>query len=184
MIAKQASEVFSRARCLHDERAVEAALDEMAAAISGKLQGENPLLLCVMNGGLITAGKLLTRLAFPLQVDYLHVSRYRDEIRGGEFNWHREPSQSLSGRVVLLVDDVLDEGATLEKVVAYCREQGCKKVYVAVLVEKLHDHKLSDLQADFVGLQTEDYYLVGYGMDYKGYWRNAAGIFAIDAGDC
>ena len=184
MTPQRAAAVYSRCRCLHDEAAVEAALERMAADISAELKDEHPLLLCVMNGGLIPAGKLLTRLTFPLQVDYLHVSRYRDNTRGGEFAWHREPSADLSGRAVLLVDDVLDEGATLEKVAEYCQQRGCGRVWIAVLVEKLHEHKLSRLQADFVGLQTGDNYLVGYGMDYKGYWRNAPGIFAVDPADC
>ena len=184
MTPEQADAVFSRARCLYDRGAVEAALEQMSTDITVELQDKNPLFLCVMNGGLVPIGGLVSRLRFPLQLDYLHVSRYRGKTTGGQFKWHRKPAEALAGRTVLAVDDVLDESATMEQVLAYCREQGCERAYVAVLVEKQHNHKLSDLKADFVGLQTGDDYLVGYGMDYKGYWRNAPGIFAIDPADC
>jgi len=184
MRPEQASQVLERATCLYQEAEIEAVLDNMASAITKRLGADNPILTCVMNGGLITAGKLATRLNFPLEIDYLHVSRYRDKTSGGEFQWHRHPQASLKGRVALIVDDILDEGATLDHIVSYYKQQGCKEVYVAVLVDKLHDHKLASIEADFVGVQAHDEYLVGYGMDYKGYLRNAQGIYAIAAQDC
>ena len=172
--------ISARARCLFTEEAVEKALDKMANDITAALASSNPVLLCVMNGGLITAGKLATRLAFPLQIDYLHATRYRQQTSGADLQWKAYPSLPLQDRVVLIVDDILDEGATLEKIIDYCSSQGARRVYTAVLVEKMHDRKLVDIAADFVGLQAGDYYLYGYGMDFKGYLRNAAGIFAVD----
>ena len=82
----------------------------------------------------------------------------------------------------LVVDDILDEGTTLESIVEYCKKQEAAEVFTAVLIEKLHDHKLSNIVADFVGLKVDDCYIYGYGMDYKGYLRNAPGIFAINEG--
>ena len=171
--------VSTRARCLYTAQQVEAALDAMAVAISGEIGDSNPIILCVMNGGLIVTGSLATRLNFPLQMDYLHVTRYRNETSGADLQWKSYPASSLEDRVVLVVDDILDEGATLERILAYCIEQGASRVLSAVLIEKLHARKLSPIKADFIGLQVEDFYLYGYGMDYKGYLRNAAGIFAI-----
>ncbi|HJN96546.1 MAG: hypoxanthine-guanine phosphoribosyltransferase [Gammaproteobacteria bacterium] len=176
---EQISAVSKRARCLHTEQQVEAALDAMAAAITERLHDSNPVLLCIMNGGLIVCGKLATRLNFPLQMDYLHATRYRDKTVGADLQWKSYPVTPLAGRVVLIVDDILDEGATLASIVEYCTKQGASEVLTAVLVEKQHARKLSDLQADFVGLEVEDFYFYGYGMDYKGYLRNAAGIFAV-----
>ena len=80
---------------------------------------------------------------------------------------------------VLVVDDILDEGLTLAAILAYCHEQGASAVYSAVLVEKLHKRRASGLAADFVGVQVEDRYVFGYGMDYHGYWRNVKGIYAV-----
>lgn len=171
--------VSSRARCLYTEAEVEKALDRMAQDITAKLEDSDPLVLCVMSGAVIVTGKLLTRLNFPLQLDYLHATRYRDATRGGELTWERHPSAALKERTVLIVDDIFDEGVTLAHIVEYCREQGCKRVFVAVLVNKIHNRKSTQLKADFVGLDTEDCYLFGYGMDYRGYLRNATGIYAV-----
>jgi hypoxanthine phosphoribosyltransferase len=176
---EQISAVRKRACCLHTEQQVEAALDAMAVAITKRLSDSNPVLLCIMNGGLIVCGKLATRLNFLLQMDYLHATRYRDKTVGADLQWKSYPETPLAGRVVLVVDDILDEGATLQNIIEYCSAQGASEVLSAVLVEKQHKRKLPDLQADFVGLEVDDFYLYGYGMDYKGYLRNAAGIFAV-----
>lgn len=175
--------VSARAHCLYPEAEVEAALDRMAQSITAELADANPILLCVMNGAVVVTGRLATRLDFPLQIDYLHATRYRDTTRGGELEWQHYPSASLADRTVLIVDDILDEGVTLARIVDYCRDQGCRRVAVAVLVNKLHTRKHGKIKADFVGLDTDDFYLYGYGMDYKGYLRNAAGIYAVAAED-
>ena len=91
--------------------------------------------------------------------------------------WILKPGTPLTCRTVLIVDDILDEGLTLEAIYQYCREKGAVSIYSAVLVDKILDRP-KPVQADFVGLQTENYYLFGYGMDYKGYLRNASGIYA------
>jgi hypoxanthine phosphoribosyltransferase len=180
---QQLLEISRRARCLHSETEVEGALDTMAAAINAQLRDSNPILLCIMNGGLIVTGKLATRLRFPLQLDYLHATRYRDKTVGAELKWKSYPSLPLAGRVLLVIDDILDEGKTLEAILSYCRQQGAAQIYTAVLVDKLHDRKRSSVKADFVGLEVADYYLYGYGMDYKGYLRNAPGIYAVAEAD-
>ncbi|HIF87834.1 MAG TPA: hypoxanthine-guanine phosphoribosyltransferase [Gammaproteobacteria bacterium] len=180
MTPEQISQVSRRARCLYSESAVERALDNMVTAISAKIGASNPIVLCVMNGGLITTGKLAMRLDFPLQLDYLHATRYREHTSGSDqLHWEAYPKLGLTDRVVLVVDDILDQGLTLERVLSYCREQGAAAVYVAVLIDKMPARKLSSVTADFVGLEIGDDYVFGYGMDYKGYLRNAAGIFAV-----
>ena len=179
MTPELTEEIVGRSTCLHDKGEVESALDSMAASISAELSSKNPLLICIMHGGLITSGKLATRLDFPLQMDYLHATRYRGGTSGKDLQWKVYPSESLRGRHVLLVDDIMDVGTTLKLIVEYCLQQGCESVHTAVLLNKLHTRKEPDVVADFVGLEVADYYLFGYGMDYKGYLRNAPGIFAI-----
>jgi hypoxanthine phosphoribosyltransferase len=132
-----------------------------------------------MTGGLIVSSELFTRLQFPVQLDYLHATRYQGTRGGNVLKWITQPSQDLRGRTLLVVDDILDEGLTLAAILEYCWEQGAEAVYSAVLVEKIHERKLDDLQADFVGLRVEDRYLFGYGMDYHGYLRNVKGIYAV-----
>jgi hypoxanthine phosphoribosyltransferase len=170
--------VRSEADCLASVEQAEVALDNMAEAITARHQNNNPLIICVMNGGLIVTGCLLSRLDFPLEQDYLHATRYRGETQGGELNWVVEPHHSLKDRHVLIVDDILDEGYTLAAIVTYCQKAGAASVETAVLVEKMHNRK-QGLQADYVGMNMDDRYLFGYGMDYKGFLRNAPGIFAV-----
>jgi len=172
-------QVLAGADLLYSQQEVEQALDRMAVDIKALLGERNPLLVCVMTGGLVPAGELFTRLDFPVQLDYLHATRYQGTQGGTELKWICEPSRSLRGRTVLVVDDILDEGLTLAAILDYCRAQGAAAVYSAVLIEKLHSRKPDDLKADFVGLQAEDRYLFGYGMDYHGYLRNVKGIYAV-----
>ncbi len=173
-------EVYMRSTKLFTTQEVEQALDRMAAQIHEKLQDTNPVLLCVMVGGMVPMGNLLPRLDFPLEVDYVHATRYRGELFGGELHWKVRPSMQLRGRTVLIVDDILDGGITIASIIDSILELGAEKVYTAVLVDKYLKRVPGGLpQADFVGLQIEDHYIFGYGMDYHEYLRNAPGIFVV-----
>ena len=172
--------IYENSTCLFTTKEVEAALDKMAIKIHQKLQDKNPVILCVMIGGLVPLGNLLPRLDFPLEVDYVHATRYCGEISGGELHWKVRPSLSLSGRTVLIVDDILDGGVTLAAIVAEVKLMGATEVYTAVLVDKHHKRVENGLKhADFVGLEVDDHYIFGYGMDYNEYLRNAPGIFVV-----
>jgi hypoxanthine phosphoribosyltransferase len=179
MTPEQIVGVQSRSTRLHGEETVEAALDSMAVSINAELASKNPLVICIMHGGLITSGKLATRLDFPLQLDYLHATRYRGETSGNDLEWKVFPSAPLKDRAVLLVDDIFDVGTTLKLIVEYCKQQGCASVQTAVLLDKQHNRKEAGIKVDFVGLKVADQYLFGYGMDYKDYLRNVSGIYAI-----
>lgn len=170
---------YRNAECLYSEREVNLALGQMAVDIQHQLAGSNPLILCVMNGALLTTAQLAIRLSIPLQLDYLHVSRYQGATRGGEVQWHSEPRIPLIDRKILIVDDILDEGYTLKAIQEYCRSQGAEQVMSAVLVQKQHARKHPQIDADFVGLMVDDHYVFGYGMDYKDHLRNLPGIYAL-----
>ncbi len=174
-------EIYQTAELLHGMDEIQTAIDTMAKEIAQDLQAESPILIPVMTGGLIFAGALLPRLGFPLQLDYLHATRYRGDCEGGLIHWLAEPKTSLKNRVVLIVDDILDGGVTLREIVAYCREHGAEKVYTAVLVDKVGARDDKGLQrADYTGLECDNRFVFGYGMDYKEYLRNAPGIFAVN----
>ena len=152
----------------------------MAIKIHQQLHDKNPVILCVMIGGLVPLGNLLPRLDFPLEVDYVHATRYRGGIRGGELHWKVRPSLDLTGRTVLVVDDILDGGVTLAAILAEMKTLGAAEVFCAVLVDKYHKRVENGLKnADFVGLEVDDHYIFGYGMDYNEYLRNAPGIFVV-----
>lgn len=175
-----ARRAMAEADCLVDNARVEAALDQLAERITEKLADSDPLVFTVMNGGLVLAGRLLPKLNFPLEVSYLHASRYGHALNGTLLDWRVRPTQDLRGRTVLVLDDILDEGWTLQAILEHLKAEGAAEVYSAVLVHKDHQRKAyPGMRADFTGLDVADRFLFGCGMDYKGYWRNAPGIYAL-----
>ncbi len=179
---KAADKVLAESDLLVTESDVIAAIARIADEMTAELKDANPVLICCMNGGLAFAGQLLTKLVFPLQLDYVHATRYGHEINGKSLDWKVRPQIDLHGRIVVLLDDILDEGVTLAAIADYCRQLGAANVMMAVLVEKLHLRKITPgMRADFTGIEVGDRFLFGYGLDYKGYWRNAPGIYAIKA---
>jgi hypoxanthine phosphoribosyltransferase len=176
---EESQTVLVRAERLFTPAEVEAAVDRMAEEINLRLCDENPLLLCVMVGGMVLGGMLLPRLRFPLQVDYLHVTRYHGDTSGSQIRWIKHPDIPLRGRVVLVVDDVLDEGITLAAIVEACEAEGAREILTAVLVDKVRERPEGVARTNFTGIQTVDRYLFGYGMDFKNYLRNADGIYAV-----
>ena len=164
--------------CLCNTTKLIKVLDSLAEKITFDLKDKNLLILCVMTGGIIPVGHLATRLNFPLQIDYIHATRYCGETSGGELHWIHEPTISLKNRNVLIVDDIFDEGITLLEINKYCNEKGAAEVYSAVLVNKIHNRKVN-FKPNYVGLEMEDRYLFGFGMDYKNYLRNVKAIHAV-----
>ncbi len=173
-------DVFAKATCLYSKTEVDTALDRMATEISGELAQSNPIFLCVVVGGIVALGNLLPRLDFPLEVDYIHATRYRNTTRGHEVTWKAQPNIKLAGRTVVIVDDILDGGITLQEIVNYCEAQHAADIYTAVLVDK-RDARLQGglAKAHFTGLEVDNHYVFGFGMDYKGYLRNAPGVYVV-----
>lgn len=180
MSQQRYQDCLAAADCLFDNERVEQAIDRMAVELTEAVADQEPLLLCVMNGAIVLAGKLLPRLPFALQVDHVHATRYRGELQGADLQWLYRPAAPLDGRCVVLVDDILDEGDTLAGIRDWCLREGAARVLTAVLVDKQHDRRCQQLpEADHTGLVAPDRYLFGYGMDVRGYWRNAPGIYAL-----
>ncbi len=170
--------ILADAERLFDRKAVEAAIDRLAVRLTLAYAESRPVLVCVLTGGIMFTGDLLKRLAFPLTLDYLHATRYRGETEGEEVHWLAQPVTPLAGRLVLLVDDVLDHGDTLAAARSVLLRQGAAAVHTVVLVDKQRQ-SAKPLQADHVALKAPDRYLFGRGMDYKGYWRNLDAIYAV-----
>lgn len=180
-ITSQYDDILGKAECLYDRDQVMRAIDKMAAEMTAKLAHSNPIIISVMTGALIVTGHLLVRLPFPLEIDYIHATRYRGTNRGGDLHWLVEPRLNLEGRTVVIVDDILDGGLTLSAIMDYCRQAKAKHVYTAVLVDKKRVREPGgNVTADFIGLTTEDKFLFGFGLDYEEYLRNAPGIYAVD----
>jgi hypoxanthine phosphoribosyltransferase len=173
-------DILDKAECLHDLAALEKALDKMAAAITKKLGESNPIVICVMTGAVVAIGHLLTRLHFPLQVDYIHATRYRGSTRGGDLHWLVEPRLDLKERTVLIIDDIMDGGLTLSAIIDYCKQAGASETYSAAIVNKVREREPGvEFEPDFTGVDTENKFLIGFGLDYEEYFRNLPGIYAV-----
>lgn len=172
-------QLLEASEILFSEEEVEAAIDHVASAIASRVASSRPLVLCVMSGATVFAGKLLPLLRFPLEFDYLQASRYQNRTSGGsEVVWKMPPGENVRGRTVLLLDDILDEGHTLEAVSRKCLEAGAEQVLIAVMTEK-DTGREKPIKADFIGLTVPDRYVFGCGMDVYGWWRNLPAIHAL-----
>jgi hypoxanthine phosphoribosyltransferase len=178
-IIKEIETVQAQAELLFSAEEVDSAIDRMAQDITAKLAGKNPVVICPMVGAVVLAGMLLPKLDFPLQVDFVHVTRYQGKTSGGEITWLRKPEISLKDRCVLIVDDILDEGMTLASIVEEFKKLNAAEICTAVLADKQIGRERPFKKADFTGLTIPDRYVFGYGMDYKNYLRNAPGIYAV-----
>lgn len=181
MSTPKLSDALVRADLVHDQATLAAAITRIAAEIDDELDGDEALFVTVMQGALVFAGQLATAIKTPLQFDYVHATRYRGNTVGGELHWIKRPSRPLAGATVLLVDDILDEGHTLDAIRRWCLEQGAARVLLVVLCEKRHGRGVPGLRADFCGVDVPDRYVFGYGMDYHEQGRNLAAIYAVDA---
>ena len=179
----QAVGLLERATCVHDAAAVERAIDRIAVRMALDLDDACPVIVCVMNGGLPFTAALLKRLSFPLELDFVHAWRYLGAApeEDGALHCRVALERDVAGRTVLLVDDVLDEGVTLERLQAQIEADGAGRVLTAVLVDKALPGRTA--KADYACLAAPNRFLVGCGMDYNGWWRNLSGIFALDLGD-
>ncbi len=157
------------------------AIRRMVAEITPRLENANPVVLAVMHGGAFTAIELCKRFDFPHEFDYVHVTRYGGGTAPGELTWRVRPSPELKGRTVLVVDDILDRGHTLQALKAELARVGVAKQYAAALVVKRVQNARRRPKVDFAGVEVDDVYVFGCGMDYFGYWRELRSIYAIDA---
>jgi len=183
----EAKLILNSAELIYNADQIQQAIDQLAQKINQQLADtvEPVIVLPVMNGGLILSGQLITRLSFPIEIDYCHATRYRNDMSGRDLHWKVKPQNSLTNRIVLVIDDIFDEGHTLKSVIDFCASSEALQVYSAVLIEKNHPRPKAAMQCDFSSLTVEDRYVFGFGMDYKGYHRNLNAIYAVNdqAGD-
>jgi hypoxanthine phosphoribosyltransferase len=176
----QAWQVLREAELVCSEEEVDRAVERVAAEITARLADANPLVLSVMGGAVVFTGQLLPLLHFPLELDYLHVTRYDGKTRGSEVRWKAGPRTDIRSRTLLVVDDILDEGDTLAAVRDRLLAEGAAAFFSAVFADK-DIGRPKPIRADFVGVRVPDRYVFGFGMDINEYWRNLPAIYAVKA---
>jgi hypoxanthine phosphoribosyltransferase len=170
---------LAQAELIHSEQAVNQAISGIAEQLNRDYLTQSPIVLCVMGGAVFFTGQLLPKLQFPLELDYVQASRYHDGAEAKMLKWVVMPKENIKNRNVLILDDILDEGITLQAIVEQCRLLGVSEIKIAVLVEK-NLSKSKPIQANYVGLTVPNRYVFGCGMDVYGWWRNMPAIYALN----
>ena len=170
---------------IFDNTEIVNALDKLAYKLNQQLENQKPVVLCVMQGGLVFSGQLIPRLNCLMEIDCVHATRYNNKTVGDTLSWKSYPSTSLKDRTILILDDILDEGLTLQAIVQYCESQGASNVISAVLLKKIHsrclDHDtIRNTLTDNIALTVEDRYVFGFGMDLNGQYRQLPHIYALE----
>lgn len=176
----EALELLEGSELVCDAAEVRAAVERLAGEIRARLSEEFPLVLSVMGGAVILTGQLLPLLDFPLEFGAIEVGRYRNTTSGREVQWRLAPGEEVRDRVVLVIDDILDEGVTLAAVRERLVEAGARSVLFAVFADK-DIGRAKPVAADFVGVRVPDRYVFGFGMDAYGLWRNLPVVRALKA---
>jgi hypoxanthine phosphoribosyltransferase len=172
--------LLEKSKVVFDKDQVMAAVDKMAAEINAFYGDEPIIMIAVMTGAIIPAAWLATRLKMPIQMDFVHATRYRGGLYGAELEYRVPPRLDLEGKRVLVVDDIFDEGDTLAAIKGSCEKRKAGSVHMAVLVRKMHDRGMPREFADFVGLDVPDVYVFGCGMDAYEEWRHLDQILALE----
>ena len=163
-----------------DRQEVQAAVERMAYAVNAYYEDRPIILVAVMTGAIMPAAWLASRLKMPLQMDFIHATRYAGQTEGGELDFRVPPRLNLQDHDVLIVDDIYDIGLTLQLIEKYCASRGARTVNSAVLVRKIHTRETTGQLPAFIGMEVEDKYVFGCGMDVYEYWRQLDEIRALE----
>jgi hypoxanthine phosphoribosyltransferase len=172
--------IFEDSVLIANREEVKAAVERMAVDINA-YYGKRPIILvAVMTGAIMPAAWLASKLKMPLQMDFIHATRYQGQTEGGELDFRVPPRLNLQNQDVLIVDDIYDIGLTLQLIEKYCASRGTASVNSAVLVRKIHDRETTGQLPKFIGMEVEDKYVFGCGMDVYEYWRQLDEIRALE----
>ena len=172
--------LLEKSKVVFNREQVMEAVDKMAGEINAFYGDESIIMIAVMTGAIIPAAWLVTRLKMPVQIDFVHATRYQSGLYGAELEYRVPPRLSLEGKKVLIVDDIFDEGDTLAAIKGSCEKRKAESVHMAVLVRKMHERGMPRNFADFVGLDVPDVYVFGCGMDAYEEWRHLDEILALE----
>jgi len=180
MSERDPREVLESSTVIADKQQVEAAVDLIAAEINAHYGDRPIILLVVMTGAIMPAAWIASRLEMPLQMDFVHATRYSGQTEGGEIEFRVPPRLNLQNQDVLIVDDIYDIGLTLQMIEHYCEAREARSVNSAVLIRKIHNRKTTGEFPAFIGMELEDKYLFGCGMDVYEHWRHLNEIRALE----
>jgi hypoxanthine phosphoribosyltransferase len=156
---------------LISQQAIAHRVRSLAKQIEKDFVGRDLVIVALLNGTVVFLADLLRRLSLPLRLDFIGVSSYGGGTESTELVFTKELRLDVSGRDVLLVDDILDTGKTLFRVSAKLRRLGPRQIKICVLLDK-PSRRVEPIAADYIGFTIPNHFVVGYGLDYAERFRN------------
>jgi len=159
---------------------IQAAVRKVADAINRDMAGKDPLFLCVLNGAFMFASDLMKNVNVPCQITFIKLSSYEGLYTTGAVKEIIGLNESVVGRTVVVVEDIVDTGITMERILASLKAKGASEIHVATFLQK-PDALQRNIQVDYIAMKIPNDFIVGYGLDYDGYGRNMKDIYTVVA---
>jgi len=154
------------------------AVKSVANQINADLEGSNPLFICVLNGAFMFASDLMKEVSFPCEITFIKLSSYEGIYTSGRVKEIIGLNESVVGRTVVVVEDIVDTGITMERILESLAAKGAKQIHVATFLQK-PDALQRDIKIDYIAMKIPNDFIVGYGLDYDGYGRNLKDIYTV-----
>ncbi len=157
---------------------IQRAIWRIADRINNDLRDKNPLMVCILNGSFMFSADLLKLIDFPCQISFVKFASYEGVSTTGSVKQLIGFNEDLKDRTVVILEDIVDTGITIENSVAQLQVLGAKEVIIATLLFKAEAYT-KDIKIDYIGLSIPNEFIVGYGLDYNGYGRNLPDIYKV-----
>lgn len=158
-------------RILYSEEELNKRMNEMAQEITAEYENDTPIVVPVMTGAMMFSSEMLKRMNFKLNVDIVKASSYVGSKSTGNVKLVQDVKSDVKGRRVILMEDIIDTGRTLKFLKELFEKRGAKSVEICAMLDK-PETRVVDLHGDYIGFEAPDEFLVGYGLDYNGFYRN------------
>jgi len=168
--------------CVYPKSELEKALEFTAWRIAQDFKGKNPIMLCLLNGALMSYAYVATHLGngFMMTMDYARPCSYHGDMTGGELEWKEKPHVDMTDRYVIIWDDIIDKARTMRAAIDFCRAQKAAAVFTGVMLDKQCERAPGcNIKPNYAALTVADYFVLGYGLDYANLGRHWDGIYAI-----
>lgn len=153
-------------------------VDRVAQEVTNDLDGKNPLFLCVLNGSFMFASDLLKRVNIPAEISFVKMSSYQGTVTTGKVRRLLGVDRDLTGRTVVIVEDIVESGITMVQLLEDLRMQNPAEIKICTLLSKPNKRQV-EVKVDYVAMEIPDEFIVGYGLDYDGFGRNLPDIYTI-----
>ncbi|WP_075590437.1 hypoxanthine phosphoribosyltransferase [Labilibacter marinus] len=157
---------------------IDAAIEKIAHKMNRELADKDPLMICILNGSFMFAADLMKKLDFPCQISFVKLSSYEGTGTTGKVKELIGLTEDIEGRTIVILEDIIDTGITIEKILKQLKGYNPKDLQVASMLFKPEACK-ADIDVDYVGMDIPNDFIVGYGLDYDGYGRNLPDIYTV-----